>query len=590
MKQSWEPRPGLLGASATAGVLFLGLTLSIGADPAASTQAKNKPVPPPASAALLKVEEWQHTPLTPVSSKDIDRLVAEELKKIVAKKSETAPRPLASLTTDEQFLRRVTLDLTGRLPTPAVMEAFLTDTDPNKRAKQIDHLLDSEAYALHWARFWTDVIAARSDRYMKRLAPLLEEWLFEQFQQNRTWGDIVRAMLTAEAVLTDLAQKEPVGPKQPINGAAYFVATRYYEKTRTEGAIDAAAETARIFLGIQLQCAQCHDHPFDQWERVQFHQLAAFFARSGGRPKHAKFGGQGALDTWALVYYPDGEYDMPHLKDPAKLFVTHPAFLDGATPGEGLSDQDRRQALANVIVDQKNYWFAAAYINRIWCELMGQAFYQPVDDMGPMKEAVAVAVLTRLTGAFRGSNYDMKGLFRVLMNTQTYQRQSRMGQSADEHLYFTALAPSRLRADVLWRSLSELLEPKSKSPSPKSEPAKRFARPTGGPQAQFLAEFDFDPSLRPEKTLPQVLLLMNSPMINNRIAVGEQNLLGQVLKEFPQDRDALRYLYQRAFARKPTDRELQKCEHYIEQVGKRAEAFEDILWALINSPEFQVKR
>src|SRR5947207_10846334 len=195
---------------------------------------------------------------------------------------------------------------------------------------------------------------------MKRLAPLLEEWLFEQFQQNRHWDDMVRAMLTADAVLTDHAKQPENGPKQPINGAAYFIATRYYEKTRTEGAIEAAAETARVFLGIQLQCAQCHNHPFDQWERVQFHQLAAFFARSAGRPQHAKFGNQGALDTWALVYYPTGEYEMPDRKDVRKMLLTHPAFLDGASPGTDLGDRERRRALADYLVDKKNFWFAAA--------------------------------------------------------------------------------------------------------------------------------------------------------------------------------------------------------------------------------------
>ncbi len=219
----------------------------------------------------------------------------------------------------------------------------------------IDRLLASDDYAAHWARFWSDVVGSRVSTYMRRQAPIFEDWLFEQFQKNAGWGDMVRQMLTAEAVLHDTVPQPAAGPKQPINGAAFFIAPRFYEKTQVEGAIDAAAETSRVFLGIQIQCAQCHDdRSGGQWERVQFHQLAAFFARSGGRPKHPKFGNQGALETWALVYLPKGEYEMPAKEDEKKLLLTHPAFLDGAAPGRDLGDKDARQVVAPLRVSRRH--------------------------------------------------------------------------------------------------------------------------------------------------------------------------------------------------------------------------------------------
>src|SRR5262249_24347935 len=157
-----------------------------------------------------------------------------------------------------------------------------------------------------------------------------------------------------------------------------------------------------------------------------------------------------------------------------------------------LPDRARRKALADAVTDKNNYWFAGAYVNRIWGELMGQSFYQPVDDMGPGKEAVFPGVLTRLTGAFRGSNYDIKELFRAVLNTETYQRQIRLGESSDHHLHFAAAYPTRLRADALWDSLVGVLGNLG-GPAP--------ARPMGpnplglrpGLEGLFKDEFNFDP-------------------------------------------------------------------------------------------------
>jgi hypothetical protein len=530
-------------------------------------QAPAKPVaPPPPKSALLTTEDWQRAPLTPLQPGEIDRLVAKELEQ-----NKVEP---AKVTTDEQFIRRVTLDLTGQLPLPADVDEFAADTSSNKRAKLIDKLLASEEFAQHWARYWRDVVTARlPEARFKFLSTTFEKWMAEELQKNKSWGDIARAMITASG---ELRFDEP-----GKNGAAFFLAAH----RGNDAPAEQAAETSRIFMGIQIQCAQCHDHPSDQWKRVQFHELAGYFARLRERPLR-----QAGIQGVELISAPQGEHEMPSKEDPKKGFTTHPQFLNGHSPGRNLPDEKRRESLANDIVNKNNYWFAGAYVNRIWGELMGQSFYQPVDDMGPKKEAVFAGVLTRLTGSFRASNYDIKGMFRDIMNSETYQRQIRLGESTDQHLHFAAAYPTRLRADALWDSLVSVLG----SLGPKMPPnTNTKGRPQGGFEGQFKAEFDFDPSLKPDEvegSVTQALLMMNDQTINQRIRAQGTNLLGRILTAYPNNNDALRMVYLRTLARKPTDHEMDKCRQYVEKTNNRAEAFEDILWALLNSTEFQTKR
>jgi hypothetical protein len=285
------------------------------------------------------------------------------------------------------------------------------------------------------------------------------------------------------------------------------------------------------------------------------------------------------------------------MHEPTTAYVVQPAFLDGQSPGEGLSDAERRAALAEQIVDKRNFWFAAAFINRMWGAFVGQAFYQPIDDLGPQKSAVFPSVLSRLAGAFQGSDYDIRALFRTILNTECYQRQFRLSNSPDEHLAFQAACPSRMLPDALWNTLDALLMPAAPAPAAPADKAsasvaeRKFEKPSGT-EAEFLDEFDFDPSLKPEPSLTQALLLMNSSLVNGRIQAVKTNLLARVLTEQADDAAALRLVYLKALARCPTDRELKICREHIVAtgVGKRAAAFEDILWSLINGPEFQLKR
>jgi hypothetical protein len=540
------------------------------------TAGPKKPSPPepkgtePAGpkTSLISAEEWLSAPTGPIQPGDIDRLIEKELRagKI---------RP-AALTTDAQFLRRVMLDLTGELPMPADVTEFVADRDKNKRAKLIDKLLASEEFARHWARYWREVIGSRLSELRGQLfARNFEEWMAEQLQKNTSWSSIARQMILANG---------PARFTEPDKGGPnFFLASRF----GADANVERAAETSRVFMGIQIQCAQCHDHPSDVWKRQQFHEFAAYFARVQQRPMRE----ENRLVGYRLFSRPLGEHRMPSKTNPRQGTAMVPRFLNGESPGRGLTDMQRRKALADSIVSKKNYWFAGAYVNRVWGELLGQSFVNPVDDMGPQKDALFPGVLTRLAGSFRGSDYDMKALFRAILNSRTYQRQIRLGESSDDHLMFAASYPTRLKADALWQSLVNVLG-KMGAPAPAARRRGPYALFQGF-EGLFKNEFRFDPSLKADEvegSIPQALLLMNSPVINNRIQARGTNLLARILKSYPKNDDALRMVYLRTLARKPTDRELAKCRKYLQKVGNRAEAFEDILWALINSTEFQTKR
>jgi hypothetical protein len=433
----------------------------------------------------------------------------------MAGKVTPAPR-----TTDEQFLRRVRLDLTGELPTPEEVAQFVADNDPHKRARLIDRLLAGDAYTRHWARYWRDAILSRATaqqaflRIGRELA--FEPWLYEQFRANRNWAEITRALITAEGTLAypprrpgAAAEANNAGDETP-NGAAAFLLCHF----GPDAANERAAETARVFLGLQIQCAQCHNHPFNRWKREQFHELAAFYGRT--RERVIRDGMQVRGVRLAAGYF--GEHRMPDLNNPGRSRVMHPRFLSGESLPEDQGDRERRKALADFITSRDNYWFAAAYVNRMWGELLGQSFYQPVDDMGPMKEAVFPALLARLAAGFQATDYDTRSLLRAVLNSQAYQRQTRLGPAADQHLRFAASYPTRLRANALWNSLVGTLGELRAAPM-----APRRTNPLAGLfgryqpfEAAFKREFAFDPSLKADEvegTIPQALLLMNNPVL-----------------------------------------------------------------------------
>jgi len=554
----------------------------------------------------LDTKDWLKYSTKPLEKGEIDRLVNEELKRVSIKP--------AALTTDEQFMRRIYLDLTGKLPLPAEIMAFVKDNAADKRAKLIDKLLDSDDYAKHWSHYWRTVVTTRAtlDFRVQQVVPHYERWLHEQFKENKSWDSITRDILTAKGKV--------MYAERDTNGQAFFLLSRRGADSVTE----IAAETSRIFLGIQIQCAQCHDHPSDVWKRQQFHEFAAYFGRyRGERPiieEKMKFVGS------EIASLPFGEHKMGDKDDPKKTTNMTPKFLDGKSPpgakvaqgggpigkfggakgfpgkggpfggpGGGLNDEARRKALADQITSTDNPWFAAAFVNRMWGEFMGQSFYSPIDDLGPQKDAMMPTVLARVAGSFRGNGYDIKQVLRDILNSDTYQRQIRPGESGDEHQLFATHNPVRMNSNALWQSLTGTLGGLGGGGFGGfgKGPAMGKFGPGFGLEQQFKNEFAYDPSTKAEEiegSIAQALILMNNPQINQKIKASPNNVLGRILATYSDNDEAVRVVYLRTLARRPTDREASRLREHIASVKNRAEAFEDILWALINSTEYQMKR
>lgn len=532
--------------------------------------------------------------LTPptITSGELDSLMERHLQK--------SKVPLAAATTDVEFVRRVYLDLTGKLPTPDQVRSFCQVKSKEKRSKLIDSLLNSRDFAANWAHYWRDVVrfhATNPNLNQVRYVDL-EAWLTEQFATNRPWDEIARDIIVAK------------GRTDEENPTAFHIA-------HEAQAVEIAGEVSRVFLGVQIQCAQCHDHPTDSWKRQQFHEFAAFFAGERVRRVSAPAAGQQAV--FELIAQGNPRYTMPDLKDPQKQIPIAPKFFLGSVPAlpAGLSAQQRRELAASYVVGQDNPWFAKAFVNRVWYVLLGEGFYNPVDDLGPERTAQAGEVLELLATQWQQGGYDIRWLFHTIMNTRTYQREIRSTYSASGKVAFASNSPSRLRSDQILDSLAQSLNLPFEAPPaggngkdaamPKAQgknapltkdlkdsvgKAKGMRR-VGGPRLLFNNLFGVDPSIPYDDilgTIPQALFLMNSPQVNNAIKANPKTVLGQILASTPDNLQALKLVYLRVLAREPTRKEIEVCGRYVDQVGDRREAFEDILWSLINSTEFITRR
>ncbi len=474
---------------------------------------------------------------------------------------------------DATFLRRVSLDLTGKLPGPDEVHKFAADHDPAKRSKLIDRLLASEDYAVNWGRYWRDVLTYHtpaSGNYLRW--ELFNAWLVEQVRRNRSWGEIVTALVTATGINDECA---------PVN----------YLTAQFGNPVEIAATTSRVFLGQQLQCAQCHDAKTEPWKREQFHEFVAFFGRAK-LVQHKDVSGRGT--PYAIEGREDGQYQMTDKKNPSHLIAMQPRFLTGEAVSRDAPDAERRAALARLLTSPKNPWFARAYVNRIWTALMGWGFYPSVNDLGPSQTPQYPEVLDLLATGWTATGYDMRWLFRTVTLTQAYQRALRP-QPTSAAPPPPAVCPSRLRPEQIFEAMVRTLgfdEHDKSIPAPAPSAAPAVARNTGLRHMVYMA-FRVDPSLPAAEvrgTIPQALLMMNSVLVNTYIAARGKTYLADALAQGRSDEDIIRGLYERTLAREPRPEERDVCRRYLAKVGNRQEALEDVFWSLINSTEFVTKR
>jgi hypothetical protein len=518
------------------------------------------------------------------------RQTAEQVDRLLAEEVFTPDTKLAQRADDATFLRRVWLDIVGDIPTPEHVTAFLLDPADDKRQRVVRELLANPQYGQNWARYWRDVMLMRrlEDRAAIVANSLVVE-LTEKFNHNEPWDKIAAEFITATGDVKE-------------NGAT---AIHVAQDGRTE---ETTAEISRIFLGIQIQCCQCHDHPYDQWRREQFHELAAFFPRVAVRPllSPTKRSLEVVADDGperrrrrpnANARRGQPEHYMPDLDDPAapgtrmqpKFFLTSQALPFG-TP-----DAERRGTIAEWMTE--NPWFATALVNRLWAELVGEGFYEPIDDIGPDRTPSAPKAVELLSRRFADSGYDVKWLFRTICATQAYQRESRPRRESDG-TPFVANVAQPLRSDQLFNALLTAadLEEAEQAFNRRGRPMQAMGAygQLNTVRRQFEVAFGYDPS-DPRETvtssIPQALAMMNGPRINQGIrAIGRETILGRLLDEIQDDESLAVELYLRTLSREPTDGELETAMKFVDSTSNRTAAFEDLFWALLNSSEFSHRR
>jgi hypothetical protein len=479
-------------------------------------------------------------------------------------------RDLPARADDETFLRRITLDLTGKLPDSDDIHRWIADRTTDKRKRLIEKLLQSDAYAINWARYWRDVVTYHTPASGNYLHwDFFDRWWVEQVRRNRPWNEIVTALVTASGINDEIA---------PVN----------YLTALYGNPVEIAATTSRVFLGVQIQCAQCHDAKTEPWKREQFHEFAAFFGRAK-LIQHKDVDGRGT--PYAIESRSDGQYCMTDKKAPEHLISMQPRFLTGESVARDASDAERRQALAQFMTSAKNPWFARSYINRMWTALFGWGFYPSVNDVcGSVPSSPEV--LEILEKDWIASGFDVRWLFESIMLTRAYQG-SLSGPTLETQT--VAICPSRLRPEQVFEALQKALsfdehDKSIPAPAPSSSPAVQRHQ---GLRNMVYQAFRIDPSLpkaEMQGTIPQALLLMNSALVKSATSAKGKTVLADLLAKGKSNEEIVATLYERVLARKPTDKEKTVCLRYVQRIGNRSEALEDVLWGLVNSTEFLHKK
>ncbi len=519
------------------------------------------------------------------AARQVDTLLRQEIPYAAPGATAGLPSSAPPKIGDELFLRRASLDIIGRLPTPEEVTAFVLDPAADKRSQIVTQLLANPRYGQNWGRYWRDVIMYRKteERQQFLVGIPLDSYLADSFNANKPWSKLATDFLTATGSANE-------------NGASGLIVAQQGQPEEIVG------EVSRIFLGVQIQCAQCHDHPTDRWKREQFHELAAFFPRVATRPNR-QGGGAPARDMTIVAtdfQLPNFgkapmnqrrstlEHRMSDPKDPnSEGTVMQPVlFATGNKLPVGTKDSDRRNSLAKWITDKDSPYFAQAFVNRMWSELTGEGFCEPVDDMGPDRTPTAPKTLEYLAREFAATGYDVKWLFSTIMATDMYQLPSAPRRDPSEPPMQHNVA-QRLRSDQVFDNLLLVLE--ASEPASGGGMAGPGGRYAGGPRRQFSTAFGYDPSTRRDEiqsSIPQALNLMNSPTVTSALRGTGNTMLARKLAAINDDTSLIQELYLRVLGREATQSELATCLQYRKQIPNRPEAFEDILWSLLNTAEF----
>lgn len=511
------------------------------------------PVVPPAVApsALLQTR--------PIPRADVDAL-ARAIDRFIDRRLQAEKVAASPLASDAEFLRRAYLDLTGKVPPLDKVAAFLDNPSVDKRVKLIDELLDSPEFGRHLADRWQAVLLPRNSENRALPLDVFTGWLAGLFNSGTPWDQIARDLVT---VTGDSSEKPAV---------IFFLANRELDKITDN--------VSRAFLGVQLQCAQCHNHPFTEWKQDAYWGMAAFFkqVRFQGNPRMA------ARRGVAVELHEGGRGRPLMIPDSAK--TEQPRVLGGPKPPVDPS-KPLRPVLANWLTSEQNPWFARAMVNRVWGQLFGRGIVNPIDDMHDGNAPSHSELLRELTNQFAGHRFDIKFLYRALCNSSAYQRTSKPTSANVEAgpELFARMAIKPLTPEQLYDSLITVLgvTPGEGRMGRRQQPP-ALRGPNANPRNFFVAFFqneDGGDATEYSAGIPQVLRLMNGPLLNRGMA------LHAAIRIDATPQDVITSLYLTTLARRPTVTELDRMrEHFAGQRFQPRQAYADMLWALLNSSEF----
>lgn len=483
----------------------------------------------------------------------------------VLDKLERLGMPPSPVCDDATFLRRVTIDLAGRLPTIEETQQFMSENDAGKRDQLVDRLVDSADYADYFANKWSSVLRnRRKGATYTRGTYGFHAWIRQSLYENKPYDEFVREILAASGEMSETP------------------AVAWYREVKS---IDQQVEnTAQLFLGLRIQCARCHHHPFEAWSQRDYYGFSAFFTQVGRKP--------GIEADEERVFHKRG---VATATNPKTGEVLRPTSL-GAAPLELASERDPRQALVDWMAEPSNKFFAPALVNRYWKHFFGRGIVDPEDDMRVTNPATNPELLDALAQHFIQSKFDMKDLVRTISKSATYQLTAEPNQyNAKDKQNFSRYYPKRLNAEVLLDAIDYVagsttsftgLPPGSRAVQiPDNGVTSYFLTVFGKPEGESACECERSM----DASLAQCLHLLNSPELQVKLSGSGGRAVALSKDTTAATQDKIRQLYLAAFSRVPQPAELAAAEAHINRAQTdeaRKRAFENILWALVNTKEF----
>lgn len=500
----------------------------------------------------------------------IDGLVYDKLERLGITPSEPC--------SDATFQRRAYLDVIGRLPTPEETRAFLADKAADKRAKIVDALLERPEYGDHWANKWADLMRPNPYHVGIKAVFTLDAFLRESFRKNKPYDQFVREIITAQGSTWQ-------------NGAVVMLRDRRKPDELT-------TMVSQLFLGVRLECAKCHHHPFEVYSQDDFYSFAAHFARIGRKGT----GISAPISGGEEVFYsaPTGTVTHPgtgKTMAPRPLFTLPSPHRERGAGGEGAVSQefdDPRQQLADWLTSEHNHYFAKVAINRLWADLMGRGLVEPIDDMRATNPPSNGPLLDGLAEHFRKEKYDQKKLLRTILTSHVYGLSSIPNkQNVGDLRNYSRHYRQRLRGEVLLDALTDVTGvPESfAAAAPRTRAMELWTVRT---QSVFLDSFGRpDPNQDPpcertsDTSVVQALHLMNSPKLHAKVTSDDGRAAALAASKLAPEQ-IVEELYLLVYCRMPTGDERRSALRRFEG-NMRRQATEDLLWALVNTPEFVFK-